>query len=60
MFYYPNREQAMKIQSTLETLYKGIGGQYYYGNSAWYYVKDRTGIDLKNILEKIAKENTGA
>jgi len=60
MFYYPNREQAMKIQSTLETLYKGIGGHYYYGDSAWYYVKDRTGIDLKNILEKIAKENTGA
>jgi len=58
MFYYPNREQAMKIQSTLETLYKGIGGQYYYGDSAWNYVKDRTGIDLKNILEKIAQENT--
>jgi hypothetical protein len=59
MFYYPNREQAMKIQSTLETLYKGIGGQYYYGDSAWEYVKERTGIDLKNILEKIAKENSG-
>jgi ATP-dependent 26S proteasome regulatory subunit len=60
MFYYPNREQAMKIQSELETLYKDIGGQYYYGDSAWEYVKERTGIDLKNILEKIAKENFGA
>lgn len=59
MFYYPNRGQAMKIQSTLETLYKGIGGQYYYGDSAWKYVKDRTDIDLKNILEQIAKENSG-
>lgn len=59
MFYYPNRGEAIKVQSTLETLYKGIGGQYYYGDSAWKYVKDRTGIDLKNILEKIAKENSG-
>jgi len=59
MFYYPNREQAMKIQNTLETLYKGIGGEYYHGDSAWKYVKDRTGIDLKHILEKIAKEMTG-
>jgi hypothetical protein len=59
MFYYPNREQAMKIQNTLETLYKGIGGEYYHGDSAWKYVKDRTGIDLKNILERIAKEMTG-
>ena len=59
MFYYPNREQAIKIQSTLETLYKGIGGQYYYGDSAWEYVKERTGIDLKDILEKIAKEKVG-
>lgn len=59
MFYYPNREQAIKIQSTLETLYKGIGGQYYYGDSAWEYVKERTGIDLKDILEKIVKEKVG-
>ena len=59
MFYYPNRGQAIKIQSTLETLYKGIGGQYYYGDSAWEYVKERTGINLKDILEKIAKEKVG-
>lgn len=59
MFYYPNREQAIKIQSTLETLYKGISGEYYQGDNAWNYVKGRTGIDLKNILEKIAKETTG-
>jgi len=60
MFYYPNRTQAMKIQNTLETLYKGIGGEYYYGESAWAYVTNRTGIDLKQILEEIAKENSGA
>ncbi len=59
MFYYPNRTQAIRIQSTLETLYKGIGGEYYYGDDAWDYVKDRTTVNLKNILEKIAKENSG-
>jgi hypothetical protein len=57
MFYYPNRQQAIRIQETLETLYGGIGGQYYYGESAWEYVKIKTGIDLKGILEHIAKKN---
>jgi hypothetical protein len=56
MFYYPNRQQAMRIQQTLETLYQGIGGHYYYGNRAWAYVFERTRVDLKAILEKIANE----
>ncbi len=56
MFYYPNRQQAMRIQQTLETLYQGIGGHYHYGDDAWAYVFDRTGIDLKSILEQIANE----
>lgn len=55
MFYYPQRSQAQKIQETLETLYLGIGGKYYYGDSAWTYIKDFTGIDLLEILEKIAE-----
>lgn len=54
MFYYPQREQAIKIQETLETLYHGIGGEYYYGDTAWKYIKDFTGIDLLEILENIA------
>ena len=54
MFYYPQRMQARKIQATLETLYIGIGGKYYYGDSAWYYLKEFTGIDLLEILEQIA------
>lgn len=54
MFYYPQRTQAIKIQETLETLYKGVGGKYYYGDSAWQYIKDYTGIDLLKILENIA------
>ncbi len=54
MFYYPQRLQAKKIQETLETLYKGIGGQYYYGDFAWEYIKKTTDVDLLNILEKIA------
>ncbi len=58
MYYYPNRKQAMIIQNTLETLYKGIGGEYYYGDSAWDYVKKKTKVDLKQILEDIALANS--
>ena len=54
MFYYPQRTQAQKIQETLETLYIGMGGKYYYGDSAWNYIKEFTGIDLLEILEQIA------
>ena len=59
MFYYPNRDQAQRIQKTLETLYEGIGGEYNYGDEAWEYDKNRTGIDLFDILTRIARENTG-
>lgn len=55
MFYYPQRTQARRIQETLETLYKGIGGKYYYGDAAWQYIKEFTGIDLLEILEEIAE-----
>jgi hypothetical protein len=58
MFYYPNREQAIRIQQTLETLYTEVGGAYYCGDKAWEYVKEQTGVDLKAILEKLAAENT--
>ena len=57
MFYYPNRAQAIRIQQTLETLYQGVQGHYYYGTSAWNYVQQRTGVDLLAILTKVAKEN---
>lgn len=54
MFYYPNRTQAIKIQKTLETLYKGIGGEYYYGEDAWDFILNYTHVNLKGILESIA------
>lgn len=54
MFYQPNRKQAVKIQEKLKNLYENeIGGKYYSGEDAWNYIKDFTGIDLKNILSKI-------
>mgnify|MGYP000154896205 CR=1 FL=1 len=53
---YSNRQQAMRIQQTLETLYQGIGGHYYYGDGAWAYVQERTGVNLKDILVQIANE----
>lgn len=57
MFYYPNRQQAIRIQETLKTLYLGVGGEYYCGDEAWEYVYEQTRVDLKQILEKIAKEH---
>lgn len=56
MFYYPNRSQAIKIQETLETLYKGVGGKYYYKDNAWDFICRFTGVNLLEILEKIADE----
>jgi hypothetical protein len=56
MFYYPNRAQAIRIQQTLETVYQGVGGAYYYGANAWNHLKEVTGVDLHSILEEIAKE----
>jgi hypothetical protein len=57
MFYYPNRTQAIRIQQTLETLYAGVQGEYHYGDAAWDYIKRYTTVDLKAVLQSIAKEN---
>lgn len=54
MFYYPQRTQARSVQETLETLYHGVGGKYYYADQAWKYIEEYTGIDLLSILEAIA------
>lgn len=54
MFYYPQRTQAQRVQETLETLYQAVGGEYYYGDEAWRYLKELSGIDLLEILECIA------
>ncbi len=57
MFYSPNREQAIKVQETIKTVYVGVGGQCYIGRDAWEYVLTRTGVDLQAILRQIAAEN---
>ncbi|ATG79192.1 hypothetical protein AOR04_01850 [Pseudoalteromonas sp. 1_2015MBL_MicDiv] len=54
MFYYPLREQAIKIQEALKTIYKGVEGEYYAGDDAWDYLKTVSGYDLKAILMEIA------
>lgn len=58
MFYYPNRAQAIRIQETLKTIYRGVNGEYYFGAGAWNFIKKETGVDLLKILESIAKEKT--
>lgn len=56
MFFYPNRDQAKKIQVTLEALYGTVSGLYFHGDAAWKYVHERSGVDLKALFERIAKE----
>ena len=58
MFYYPQREQAIRIQETLKTLYAGVEGEYYGGNEAWVFLHQYSGVDLKSILTEIASERT--
>jgi len=54
MYYYPNREQAQRIQMTIQTLYAGLQGEYHYGDEAWAFVRQYTKVDLLKILEEIA------
>ena len=58
MFYFPNRIQAIKIQETLKTMYKGIDGEYHFGKNAWNFVKNKTNVDLLEILKDIANKKT--
>ena len=47
----------MRIQETIRTIYRGIGGECYMGDDAWRYVHERTGVDLKGVVTTIAEEN---
>jgi len=58
MFYYPQREQAKRVQETLKTIYLGVNGQYYGGKDAWNFIKVYTGYDLQKILMLIADKRT--
>lgn len=51
MFFEPNRNQAIAVQRRLRELYEKMGGEYYSGEDAWNYLKQKTGIDLKRIFE---------
>lgn len=57
MFFEPNRDRAIRIQSRLKDLYEELGGEYYSGAAAWEYLKKDTGIDLRKILKKYGKEH---
>lgn len=53
MFYEPQRTQAQKIQSKLQTMYEELGGKYYSGENAWKYIENYTGVNLHEILSNI-------
>ncbi|HFF6202757.1 TPA: ApaLI family restriction endonuclease [Stenotrophomonas maltophilia] len=56
MFYEPNRLQAKKIQLKLAATYLAEGGEYHAGENAWQWVRDFTGVDLYEILQKMDQE----
>lgn len=52
MFFEPNRNQAIRIQTKLKELYQELGGEYYSGDTAWEYLQNDTGINLKAIIKR--------
>lgn len=58
MYYFPNRDQAIRIQAAIRDLYKANNGLYYSGEEAWKHLEETTSVDLLKILEDIAAENT--
>lgn len=57
MYYYPQRVQALRIQETIKTIYRGLDGYYYFGDEAWVFIKDYTGIDLESILHNLSRNS---
>lgn len=58
MFYYPQREQAIRVQETLKTVYAGVNGLYYSEQDAWNYITENTGYNLLVMLTEIADTRT--
>ena len=58
MYFFPNRDQAMRIQAAIRDLYKANNGVYYSGEEAWKHLEETTSVDLLTILEDIAAENS--
>ena len=47
---------AARVALRMDEMAAEDTGHYLSGDSAWSYVKNRTGVDLKAILEAMAKE----
>ena len=56
MFFMPERQQAKKIQEKIISFYKDAG-EAYIGEDAFKYIKNYSGIDIKNIFEEFLKSN---
>ncbi|MCT8136479.1 ApaLI family restriction endonuclease [Anaerobacillus sp. CMMVII] len=54
MFFMPERTQARKIQERIISIFKEQG-EAYIGEEAFEYIKDYSGIDIKEILNEEMK-----
>lgn len=57
MFFMPLRDQAIRIQSKLRSLYTDEGGEYYGGEEAWSYFEEYTNVDLRTLIAEIGATN---
>lgn len=55
MFFMPERDQAAKIQAKVIELYRE-NGEAYIGEDAFEYVKNYSGIDIKQLLHNFVQE----
>lgn len=53
MFFMPEREQALRIQSKLRALYAEEGGEYYGGEEAWVFFEQYAKVDLRSLIRTI-------
>ena len=47
---------AQRLAARIALRKEEMAAEYHSGDSAWSYLKNRTGVDLKAILETMAKE----
>lgn len=57
MYFWPNREQAQRIQTRITELYRQHG-EAHIGQDAWAYIHTYTGFDLRGYLAQKAEEKT--
>ena len=57
MFFSPMRDQSIKIQRKLHSIYENEGGKFYEAQDAWKFLEEYTEVDLYSIIKSIGTKN---